>query len=226
MIISDYFKAAHEVKNTISLVCANIELLELDENNQAHARKYRLIKNELIRIHDLMVDILRFANEDPINKTKLNPRNILRELVYEYYESLGYSFNYKFDAPAHEVYILGDRTRIRQVFSNIISNALQHEASGRRLYLLIKIEVDSRFVKITISDNGAGFQQENAVSRPDDGNIESAGQEEQTEFSNYGLGLLISKCIIAEHDGFLDIQSEPGTGTIVSVSLPSCVIRA
>lgn len=212
MIINDYFKAAHEVKNTVSLACANLDLLESDESSDARIRKYRLIRNELIRIHDLMVEILRFAKEDTMNKTKLNPREIIRELVYKYYESMHYSFNFKFDAPAHEVYVIGDRAKIRQVFTNIIKNALDSASPERRLYLLIQIEVESRFIKITIRDNGNGFQQQD--SEPD------ADMDDLTEFSNCGLGLLITKCIIAEHGGFLELQSEPGVGTSVCIRLP------
>ena len=224
MIISDYYKAAHEVKNTISLARANLDLLEAGESNEANLRKYRLIKAELIRIHDLMMDILRFAKEEPMNKTKLNPREIIRELVYEYFESRHYSFNFKFDAPPHEVYISGDRAKIRQVFSNIIKNALDSAAEDRRLSLFVQIEVESRFIKITIKDNGVGFQPEEAES-VSDGEVgtdrgDKATAGEQTVFNIYGLGLLISKSIIAEHGGFLELQSETGVGATVCVRLP------
>ena len=218
MIISDYFKTAHEVKNTISLANANLDLLELNELNEARIRKYRLIKNELNRIHDLMMELLRFARDEDAPKERLNPRSILRELVYEFYESFHYTFDFKFDPPAHEVFILGNKPQIRQVFTNIFKNAVEASEENSRLKLVIKIEEEDSFVKITIRDNGKGFLSQDTRWEEKD---YPEPQENTTKKDICGLGLIIAKSIVTEHNGTLEIQSETGIGTSVFIKLPA-----
>ncbi|MBP8132282.1 MAG: PAS domain S-box protein [Candidatus Hydrogenedentes bacterium] len=106
--------------------------------------------------------------------------------------------------------ILGDPERLRQVFLNILLNAVQsiEDAGETRVYA----EADERFVTVVVEDTGCGMTRE---------------QRERmfspfytTKEKGTGLGLAVSLKIVEAHGGAIDAASEPGRGTAVSVMLP------
>jgi signal transduction histidine kinase len=104
-----------------------------------------------------------------------------------------------------------DQELIREAFRNIIHNALKALPKGGTLRIDSSLSPDGKTVKIVFTDNGRGMSNEEK---------EAALSGFVTTQSHTGLGVLVSLLLIRAQDGDLDIESEKGLGTKVSVTLP------
>ena len=105
-----------------------------------------------------------------------------------------------------------DPVRIREVLTNLVSNALRHTSSGGIVTLAVE-ETDSHTVSVAVTDTGAGMTRE----------------ERDRVFSRFykgaasrgsGLGLAIAQGLVMAHGGSITVNSEPGRGTTIAFTLP------
>jgi len=114
--------------------------------------------------------------------------------------------------------IYADETRMRQLFVNLIGNAIKYSAPGRPIRVTHRVAEDGD-IRIDVTDGGAGMtRDEVAVALLPFGRTESAIR---TGEAGTGLGLPISKAIIEAHGGRMSIDSAPRRGTTVSIILPA-----
>src|SRR5215472_7280502 len=110
----------------------------------------------------------------------------------------------------------GDATRLRQVLLNLLSNAIKFTPAGGRIAVSAGRGVDA--VELAVSDTGIGMAPEDIPKA-----LEPFGQIESSTTRKYGgtgLGLPISKMFTEQHGGRLQIDSNLGRGTTVTVRLP------
>src|SRR5262249_33737120 len=105
----------------------------------------------------------------------------------------------------------GDRFAIGRVFRNLLANAVQASESGGRVAVNTK-RIGDRIV-ITVSDTGIGIPPDRLVSIFD--------EFMTTKRGGLGLGLAISKRIVEQLDGTIDVESEASKGTVFTVTFPS-----
>jgi signal transduction histidine kinase len=108
------------------------------------------------------------------------------------------------------LWIQGDENQLKQVFLNIMKNAIEAMPNGGRLTVSARQDKDSAVIVFT--DNGIGIKKENI---PKIGEPFFTTKEKGT-----GLGIMVSYNIIKAHNGQLHIVSEEGKGTAVSIKLP------
>ncbi len=112
--------------------------------------------------------------------------------------------------------VTGDRRRLGQAVANILKNALDFTGSGGRV--LLHATGTEEEATITISDNGPGIahaDQSRVFDRFQRAQTDKAGRHEAM-----GLGLPLAKQFVEAHGGTIDMQSEPGAGTTVTIRLP------
>ncbi|MBD2339440.1 hybrid sensor histidine kinase/response regulator [Calothrix sp. FACHB-156] len=107
--------------------------------------------------------------------------------------------------------VIADRIEIRRVLTNIIGNAIKFTATG---YINIRVNLDKNNVIINIQDTGPGISQKHQAI------LFERFRPGKHLGSGSGLGLYLSRCIIESHQGSLDVESEPGNGSIFTISLP------
>ena len=112
--------------------------------------------------------------------------------------------------------IKGDRARIEQVLMNIISNALKYTPDGGAID--IYVNRSSNEISIRVEDTGIGIPRED-LGRVFD-RFYRVDKARTRESGGTGLGLSIAKEIVTMHGGAIEIDSELGVGTIVSITLP------
>jgi signal transduction histidine kinase len=112
------------------------------------------------------------------------------------------------DSPAE---VRGDRERLKSSLSNLAINALQAMPTGGHLNVVVGRE--DGFVKVSLSDTGVGIS-EDALGKI----FEPYFSTKQTGF---GLGLAVTKTIIQEHQGSIEVSSELDRGTTFVVKLPA-----
>lgn len=111
--------------------------------------------------------------------------------------------------------IMGDRDRLKQVFINILDNAIKYSNPGGS----IRVEAADmgNHVQIVVSDNGVG------ISKEDLPNIKNKFYKANRTRPGSGIGLALADEIIRRHKGRLEIDSEEGEGTTVTITLPAAL---
>ena len=115
-----------------------------------------------------------------------------------------------------ECIFTGDEKRIRQVFLNLVSNAIKF--TGENGIIEVRLRILDRFVEISIKDNGIGISLEHQKYIFD--KFYQIGQVMYSEIEGTGLGLSISKYIVEGHGGVILLESMPGNGSQFTVRLP------
>ena len=109
--------------------------------------------------------------------------------------------------------VLGDINRLRQVFVNIIDNALKYTDTGGTISVSAG-EADG-YIRVVISDNGCGIPAEHMP------NIKKKFYKANQTIRGSGIGLALADEIMALHSGSLDIESHEGIGTAVTITIPT-----
>ncbi len=112
--------------------------------------------------------------------------------------------------------IQADAIQMRQLFQNLIENALKFHHKGQKPILEIKVSISSSRCTLSFADNGIGFDQiyQNKIF--------SMFQRlhGRHEYDGSGMGLAICRRIVERHHGTISAQSSPGKGAVISVNLP------
>lgn len=117
------------------------------------------------------------------------------------------------------VTILGDELRLRELLLNLVDNAVKYSKPGGRVD--VGLVTDGSQVRLTVSDQGIGIEPD-ALPHLFDRFYRSAGARTHAK-QGTGLGLAICKWIVESHKGRIDVQSRPGEGAQVTVTLPLAI---
>ena len=118
----------------------------------------------------------------------------------------------EYDEPQDIIPVMGDKNRLRQVFINVIDNALKY--SGQGGLISVGVRREPNHVRIIITDNGTGIPTEDLP------NVKKKFYKGASSRRGSGIGLAVSDEIIQMHAGELNIMSKVGLGTTVSITLP------
>jgi len=215
---------AHEVKNPLGGIRGAGELLSLRAEDGKTRETADLIVRESTRIANLVDDFMVFARGDRLRLAALNLHRILdRVLDLLAHDPLSghCSIERAYDPSIPD--LLADADRLVQVFLNLIRNALQAmEGGGGHLTLTTRVILDHRVftesgekiptVATWIRDTGPGMDEEEL-------------RQATTPFftkrpGGTGLGLSVAEYWVSQHGGTLLLESAPGEGTTVRVTLP------
>ncbi len=107
---------------------------------------------------------------------------------------------------------MGDKNRLRQVFINVIDNALKYTASGGTV--TVKIKEAAGYIYISVSDTGCGIPAEHLP------HVKDKFYKANTTQKGSGIGLAVVDELVQLHSGSLDIASEKNVGTVVTIAIP------
>jgi signal transduction histidine kinase len=172
-----------------------------------------ILDEETRRLNRLVSDLLRYARPVNVQRSQIALRDLLERALAVAAETAK-AVEIELQMEAHEGRLWGDANLLRQVFDNLIDNAVQAMSAGGRL--TIRVRPSSREgadgLGVDIIDTGEGM----------DTQVQSRALDPffTTRPSGTGLGLAIVDRIIEAHGGALDIESRAGEGTTVTVFLP------
>jgi two-component system sensor histidine kinase HydH len=203
---------AHEIRNPLGSIRGTAEILRDDYRPGDPKHEFIEIQiKETERLNHVVEDFLRMARQQPVELRDCSIREELETivtLVAKDAQNRGISL--RLEPSGEESVVRGDGEKLRQAFLNIVINALQATPSGGRVSIVLK-RVDTGF-EIVFRDNGSGIAA---------GNLQRIFEPfYTTKADGTGLGLAVTRKIIEGHGGKMGIESEPGQGTTVSVSLP------
>lgn len=117
-----------------------------------------------------------------------------------------------FNRPAEQLQVLGDADRLKQVFINVIDNAIKYTENGGQV--LISQQKEEGCVRISVADTGVG------IPASDIDRVKEKFYKANKTVRGSGIGLALADEIIKQHQGLLFIESIEGAGTTVTVVLP------
>ncbi len=206
---------AHEINNPAAIIRGNVEILQMDLPHDAPAREELAeIMKQVERVSLITQNMLSFAGRRELHHEPVQLNALIKEILAQigHQTSLG-AVRIQRDLTADLPTVAGDRERLRQVFNNIILNALQAmDGSG---VLSLRSHKIATGVEIIISDTGPG------IPRPLLEKIFNPFYT--TKKQGAGLGLSVSYGIVQTHEGVIDIDSTPGQGTSFRVQLPTLI---
>jgi signal transduction histidine kinase len=172
--------------------------------------------NRLTRISTTLLSLAR--NDSDEIGLELEPVELdaLLDLVAEQYQPHAESSGVTLAVDADQVRILGDEDRLIQLLVNLVDNAFQHTPPGRKISLRSALEGD--MAAISVIDEGRGIAPEHLPYIFE--RFYRTDSSRRMSSNGAGLGLSISKMIVEAHGGTIDVESDAGTGTRVTVRIP------
>jgi len=116
-----------------------------------------------------------------------------------------------------ELAIVADRRRFQQILINLMSNAVKFSESEQEVHVMVSMDEENA-IRITVTDHGIGMTADEAAMALEP--FEQVGGANVRKSQGTGLGLPLTKSLVELHGGKLAIESEPGDGTSVVVTLP------
>ena len=211
---------SHELRTPLTAIKGWAETLEMGEGRdlETNRRGLKVISREAERLCGLVEELLDFSRIQ-CGKMILSLERI--DILAEISEAV---YMFKDRAAAEEkdlIYaeppilsaVLGDKNRLRQVFINIIDNALKYTPNGGAV--TVNIKEAAGFIYISVSDTGCGIPAEHLPR------VTDKFYKANTSQGGSGIGLAVVNEIVQLHSGTLDIASEENVGTVVMVAIPT-----
>ncbi len=213
--------AAHEIRNPLAAIRSTIQYVKKEIKDPVKAKMTTGLLDEVDRINAIIQGLLSFSSPDRLNPEIVDLKQLINQtilLISNTAKKKNCEINIDYKTERKE--LIADPSRLKQVFLNIIMNAL--DAVNKKGVLNIVIDWNEKIEKgfekpvpeyiITFTDNGRGISSEDMEKIFDPF---FTTKEEGT-----GLGLSISYGIVVSHGGDILVESRPGKGTKVVVKLP------
>ncbi|MDQ2889643.1 MAG: HAMP domain-containing histidine kinase [Gemmatimonadota bacterium] len=215
--------ASHELKTPLAVLRADVERA-MSTNTRRDDKLVALEEalHETTRMADLVESLLTLARADEGRFDLHRERVDLTALVQEVYETaviLGEGAGVAVNLPfTTDVSIAGDRTRLRQLFLNLVTNAIKYTPRGGRVDIGLGRHPDN--VTFAVRDTGLGIAAADLPHVFERFWRADRARSRTAERGGFGLGLAISQWIAQAHGGSLTVQSRLGKGSLFTLTLP------
>ena len=208
---------SHELRTPLTAIKGWSETLEMGYDPETFAKGMKVITGETGRLERMVEELLDFSR---IQSGHFSLQFTAMDVIAELEDALLIYIDkakkenktLSYNEPQFMAAVHGDKNRLRQVFINIIDNAVKYTEEGGSVDVLAQ-KSDSSVV-ISVSDNGCGIAPEDLPK------VKQKFFKANSTKHGSGIGLAVADEIISMHGGTLDIESSPGEGTTVTITLP------
>jgi two-component system OmpR family sensor kinase len=213
--------ASHELRTPLTIMRGEIELsLRSNKTEEEYRRVLESSLEEILRMTSIIENLLLLAKADQglyeVNFTEVNMASLVRELLDDseiLAEPKRIHVELKQDMP---ITLVGDKVRLRQLFLNLIDNAIKYTPEGGAVTL--SLERQNSMALFRVEDTGIGIPAQE-IDRVFD-RFYRVDKARSREWGGAGLGLSIAKWIAELHRGTITVQSETNKGSTFTVHLP------
>jgi PAS domain S-box-containing protein len=208
---------AHQINNPIGAIVASAEYALICEGDSDRYRVWKEALNENVvqakRCGEIVRSLLQFAREEPTRRSLEDMHEIVRRACYlssNYASKRGSAIEFELSAEPAPVRV--NPIEMEQVMVNLIRNAIESRETGS--LVRVRSECGLHSVRIEVKDNGGGIDAETRK------HVFDPFFTTRLHEGGSGLGLSVAHGIVANHGGSLQVQSELGTGTSVTLEMP------
>ena len=209
---------AHELGNPLNSLTIHLQLIERKlkklqgtKETGALAESIKICQGEVTRLDGIIRNFLEAIRPRPPDLSEVNIVEVIEDVLkFQSKELEDRGLKIEGELPASTPVIMADANQLKQVFFNLIKNAMEAMPSGGTLG--IRVRADDHSVYIRISDTGGGIKTEDLTKL--------FSPYHTTKVGGHGLGLMIVQRITRDHGGHVGIESKEGTGTVVTLQFP------
>jgi len=207
---------AHEIKNPLSTVQLNLQLLQedLSPDNPAYSRlinRLNTCERETSRLRDILDDFLRYAGNMELDREPVNLNRLCEDVVDFFLpQAQLQKVQLRLKRAPADVVACGDEKLLKQAVLNLVLNAVQAMPTGGELILAVSRTASEGVVEVI--DTGSGI--------PRDAACRIFDAYYSTKKGGTGLGLAMTRRIAREHGGSVTLTSEVGKGSDFALRLP------
>ena len=214
---------AHELGNPLNSLTIHLQLIgrklkKLPGSKEAAAlgESIKICQDEVTRLDGIIRNFLEAIRPRPPDLAEVNVVEVIEDVLRfqgKEIEDCGLAIDG--ELPASTPVIMADRNQLKQVFFNLLKNAMEAMPAGGKLSLKVRADDDS--VYILIADTGGGIKTGDLAKL--------FSPYHTTKVGGHGLGLMIVQRIMRDHGGHVGIESKAGTGTVVTLQFPQKHLR-
>lgn len=206
----------HEVRSPLTTVLMGLESCQSLELSERHQMRLNLALEEGERLNKLLNEILQYAREQKLELADIDLVTFISELKSSIEESPVAKGRFiAIQSSVAEAWIRGDRDKLKQVFINLVRNALEAIPEGETVTWGIEVANFPQHIRITIHNGGDPIPEET---------LHKLGSPFfTTKSEGNGLGVALAKRIVEAHQGELAIYSSAEAGTTAEVVLPQAI---
>jgi signal transduction histidine kinase len=202
---------AHEVNNPLQAIALHLQLIADDDLNASGSEELAIVEAELARIAKIVQRLLEFQKPKQGKRWLQSIPDLLDDvlaLVGKQLQQSNIAVIREEEKPQYPV--LGQGDQLKQVFLNLVLNAVEAMPDGGVLRITVAESIDQ--IGITFSDTGMGISQEDLsqIFEP----------FFSTKHTGSGLGLAVSQDIVISHGGTMEVSSQQNHGSRFIVTLP------
>jgi signal transduction histidine kinase len=208
---------AHEIRNPLVAIKTFTQLLpERFDDEEFRNHFLHIVSGEVDRISTLINELLEFARPSDPKVEAENINTILDSIILLVSSGTKKKqIHINKDFPPNLPSVPIDREQMKQVFLNILINAIEATSESGKIYVKTRPYIKSNgdpYIQIEFTDTGCGIPPEylESIFNP----------FFTTKHKGSGLGLSISNQIVQEHKGYIDVESQPNNGSTFYVNLP------
>ncbi len=208
--------AAHELNNPLTAILGVTDLLRERATDDATRRQVDLVLKQARRAATIVQNLLAFSRPVTLGRTTVSLGDVVKEVLLLEAATLDQKrIRVTLEVPGDLPPIEGDRKLLKEVFLNIIANAVQAMPSDRdHGTLAVRLSRAGNHVRVTFADDGIGIPPESM------GKIFDPFFTTKRPGGGSGLGLTICLAVVKEHGGRIEAESTPGSGTAIHILFP------
>jgi PAS domain S-box-containing protein len=209
---------AHELGNPLNSLTIHLQLIErrlrrlrAAGGDEGLRDSLKVCQDEVARLDGIIRHFLEAIRPRPPDLAETDLVTVIEEVLHvqaRELEDRGIAVDG--ELPAGAPVVMADRNQLKQVFFNLVKNAMEAMGPGGRLSLRVRTDDDS--VHVAVADTGAGIKVEDLPRL--------FSPYHTTKTGGHGLGLMIVQRIMRDHGGHVGIESKEGVGTVVTLQFP------
>ena len=210
---------SHELRTPLTAIrgWGETAMMSVGTDEEIVKKGLDVVLSEAERLSSLVEELLDFSRMQSgrlsLNSTCINVSDVMQEVAQMYTELANQQeISLSFVAPKYDSVIEGDKNRLKQVFINIVDNAVKYTEAGGQV--LITQNEEEGCVRVTVKDTGVG------IPAQDIDRVKEKFFKSNKTVRGSGIGLAVADEIIKQHGGLLFLESSEGVGTTVTIALP------
>ncbi len=208
---------SHELRTPLTAIKGWSETLAGGYEPETFLKGMKVISGETLRLERMVEELLDFSRIQSghfsLQMSKMDVIAELEDALLIYIDKAKKeNILISYDEPEFLCPVYGDKNRLRQVFINVIDNAIKYTDPGGRIDISVEKRDDS--VSVIVADTGCG------IAPSDLPKVKAKFYKANSTRRGSGIGLAVADEIIAMHGGALDMESELNVGTTVIITLP------